>query len=145
MALETKDKSIAGVTYRVTQLTATKGRAVFVRLAKLFAGMAGAKNMEDRIAGILGKLSDDDLKFVCDVFASATQVHAPGDKGWPQLSDVFDLHFAGRYLEMFQWLAFCLEVNFSGFFPGVDIAGLAQAATSGSISPKGATGSSGGS
>ena len=40
------------------------------------------------------------------------------DLKMPRLDGVFDEHFAGRYMEMVQWLAFCVQVNFQGFFKG---------------------------
>lgn len=150
MALQPQDKTIGGSTYRVTPLVATQGRAVFVRLAKMLGSAAaggGEKgNLYESLARVLENLNETDLAFISDAFARQTQLQM--ERGWVQLSDAFDLHFAQRYLEMFQWLAFCLEVNYSGFFRGIgaDVGeGLAALVSSRSSSPKGVTGSSGGS
>jgi hypothetical protein len=37
----------------------------------------------------------------------------------PLVSKNQDGHFAGRYLEFFQWIIFGLEVNFTPFFSGM--------------------------
>jgi hypothetical protein len=58
---------------------------------------------------------------VCNIFADSTDVVIHDDKGKrePQLSKIFDLHFAGKYDEMLAWLIFCVEVNFGSFFDGL--------------------------
>jgi len=124
MQLETKSKKIGQYDYRVTQLDALSGRKLFIRLAKIAGPALGefdTKDAQKSIAAVLGKiaasLSDEDMDAFCDVLAKTTEV-AGGEYNQrsPQLADVFALHFAGKYLEMFQWLAFALEVNFGDFF-----------------------------
>jgi hypothetical protein len=124
MQLSTQKKKIGPYEYRVTQLDALAGRALFIRLAKIAGpafGSFDAKNPQKSIADVFGKvaagLSEEDLTVFCDVLGRSTEV-AGGEysERSPQLNDVFALHFAGKYLEMFQWLAFALEVNFGSFF-----------------------------
>ena len=121
-----KTRLIGKNTYTVTPLSAIPGRRVFVRLAKVL-GPAVAKGASvkgddsqatiEAFAGLMGALSEDDIDFFCDTFAASTTVRLNGKE--PDLAGIFDLHFAGNYLEMFRWLAFCVEVNFGDFFAGL--------------------------
>ncbi|MBS2020454.1 MAG: hypothetical protein JST00_46785 [Deltaproteobacteria bacterium] len=119
--LKQEEKIIGGYRYKVTQLDAVKGRRAFMRLMKV-VGPAYSKGATSGIEGALedlvSRLSEDDVDHFCDVFAKTTQVSG-GDltEGRePFLRDIFMFHFAGRYLEMVQWLVFCCEVNFASFF-----------------------------
>lgn len=101
MALETRSKTINDTEYEVRQLDAITGRRVLTRLQR------AAKSM-----------SDEDMDFLCDSFAPSTCVISTNEKGQrvaPKLSAIFGLHFAGKYDEMTEWLAFCIEVNFGSF------------------------------
>lgn len=143
--LETRERTIDGFAYKVTQLTARTGNKVGMRLTKTLAGAAGAKDVESALGGIIAKLSEEDLEFICDTLARQTQVQLEPGK-WPMLSDVFDIHFAGRYLEMLKWLGFALEVNFGAFFRVLlQSADGAEKGSSVSKFLRIATGSSGGS
>lgn len=135
--IETKDKTIGGVLYRVSQLGALTGRGVLVRLVKLVGGglvgalVSGGLKGLDRgaLATSLGKVvdgfSEEDLAYFCDLFSPLTQV-ITRDKAGKQLNQLlantFDLHFAGKYREMGQWLLFALEVNFGSVFQGLAVA-----------------------
>ena len=102
--LETRSKTINGTEYKVTQLDAIRGRKVLARM--------------QRVAGNMNQMSDEDMDYLCDVFAPSTCVVSTNDHGQrvePQLSKIFGLHFAGKYDEMAEWLAFCVEVNFGSF------------------------------
>lgn len=122
--LETQRRDIGGVTYEVRQLDAVRGRRVFMRFAKVVAPALGALKAagkmapDEALAHALGQLvngvTEDDLDFFCDAFAPTTCM-VEGSKR-PELAKCFELHFAGRYLELLQWLAFCFEVNFGTFF-----------------------------
>lgn len=122
--LETQRREIGGVTYEVRQLDAVRGRRVFVRFAKVVAPALGAlkaaakMSPDEALAYALGQLvgnvSEEDLDFFCDVFAPATCLVEGNNR--PELAKRFELHFAGKYLEMLEWLAFCFEVNFGSFF-----------------------------
>lgn len=123
---KTETRVIDGVEYRVTQFGALEGRKVLLRLLKavgpLFAAFAelkgeGEGKLKDAIPHLdsaLNGLKEEDLEYLCDVFARCTEVKLNGK--WPNLPDVFDLHFTGKYISMFAWLKFCVEVNFSDFF-----------------------------
>lgn len=106
MPRELKERTISGTTYRVHQLGALQGRKVLARLGKVLAVV-----QSDKLESLL---AEDEVDYLCDTFGRTTEVHL-GDK-WPQLSDVFDEHFAGRYADLLSWLMFALEVNFGSFF-----------------------------
>lgn len=115
-------KKIGKTTYRVTPLGAKQGCKVFTRLANLLgSGLKGAGPGMDRFAAFgtaLESLKDSDFEYFCDAFAPVTEFNT-GDQRWPHLSDFFDDHFAGNYLEMLEWLEFAVEVNFGDFFDAV--------------------------
>lgn len=121
--LAQKSKSIGGYTYKVTTLPATVGSSV---LTKTFNSVGPAFKSADGLGGLetIGSLfehlKEDTVRFLCDTFSAQTIVTG-GDYGSkePMLSDVFDVHFAGKYQDLLQWLLFCFEVNFSGFFAGL--------------------------
>lgn len=138
MAIETRDRTISGTAYRLTQLGALEGRTMLVRLVKLlgpgvgsFVGGAGrgalnpasgadsvlAMGAGEAIHELCARLDATELGQIMDVFAANTTVVISREQE-PRLSDVFDAHFAGRYDAMLQWLRWCLEVNFASFFGG---------------------------
>lgn len=105
--VQTKEKTIDGNTYAVTQLGAIRGSQVFVRLMKM-VGPAFLGEKKD-FAKAFEALREEDFKYLCDVFSERTFVD-----GKP-LDKIFDFHFAGKYGAMFQWLFFCIETNFGDF------------------------------
>ena len=125
MAFKTEEKKIGPCTYKVTQLGAIKGRAAFLRLVKVLGPMlGGAVDQDGKVRDKdfdLGKLfasmtlDEDDLTYFCDLFGERTFVVKPDGK-MPRLDNVFDEHFAGQYIDMVQWLAFAVKVNFADFF-----------------------------
>jgi hypothetical protein len=123
--LETRSKSIDGFEYRVTQLGAKQGRVVFTRLAKVL-GQAMA-DKDNPIAALASSLDPGDVDYLCDTFAPVTTVNIQGKE--PRLSDIFDMHFAGKYGPLLKWLGFCMEVNFGSFLDemGINIAGQSLA------------------
>lgn len=141
---ETRKETIGEYTYETTQLGALTGRKAFARIAKLAApALAAAGDGDNPIAALAKAFGDEDVDYFCDVFAPTTTVTggAYGSKQ-PQLSGVFDLHFAGKYMDLTKWLLFCLEANFGSFFSELGLSPLA-AKESPSPSPKDATGQSG--
>lgn len=149
---EQKSTRIGAYSYKVTQLDAVTGRRAFTRLFKI-AGPAMAQlenGMNEKALGgalteLVTRLESADIDYFCDTFAEVTEVSGGKyTKASPQLNEVFSVHFASSYLEMFQWLVFCMQVNFSSFFVGVGqlLAGLA-ARKSDSTSPTPSTGGSG--
>lgn len=115
MALQQKKKTIGVHTYTHTQLLAGQGRKVLTRLLKLLAGSTTSGGSVN-LAGIASMLNDDDLDFLCDVFAEQTIVSGGPYKSAQPLKQVFQTHFSGNYGEMINWLKFCVEANFSTFF-----------------------------
>jgi hypothetical protein len=141
---ETKERAIGtrGYVYHVTQFGAREGGRVLVRLLKLVGGAAGeAVQSEDDIdMGTIGKMianlaesvSEADFDMLVDTFMKTTHVSG-GDYRAPMplaAEGVFDLHFAGAYAELGQWLLFAIEVNFGSFFGEAGIVRQAKAAVS---------------
>lgn len=123
--IESKKKFIGRYEYTVTQLTAKTGRAAFLKMAKLAAPIIGAgiaagvkkeadANVTATLQNVAQSISVEDFEWFCDVFAKTTTVQLASNQN-PQLSGIFDIHFAGHYFEMCSWLGFCLEVNFGSF------------------------------
>ena len=123
MAISVQDRVIGGCTYRVRALGGLTGRSVGLRLFRLAgsAFSAGTKDLGAVFAKLAMSLGDDDLTYFCDVFATHTQIIKAGVKAAPTLDmpGIFDLHFAGNYLDMVNWLRFCVEVNFGSVFSGL--------------------------
>lgn len=117
--LETKNKTINGTTYKVTQLGVRKGTQVLLRIVNKLGLLAKAEGggVEGIIGAVAQNLTEEDFNFLCDAFLPMTLVSTLG-KEIP-LKNHFELHFAGKYWEMCEWLAFCLEVNFSDFLDGL--------------------------
>lgn len=114
---------IGATTYAVTPVGAGIGLQVAARLAHLIAPMLAAGGGGDPKEVGARVLRDflqspalfDHVKFLCDSFALGTVIQGQG--GAPvQLSTCFDVHFAGDYGALLEWLAFALEVNMSSFF-----------------------------
>ena len=142
MAFKTESKIIGGLEYKVSQLGAIKGRTAFLRLVKALGPVVGglvdpkgAPRQSLDLADMFGKLAltDADLTYFCDIFSEKTFV-VKGSQ-MPRLDNVFDDHFAGRYLDMVQWLAFCVQVNFADFFGGALIAAVDPASPSAPTQP----------
>lgn len=134
--LESQQKRIGDIDYQVTQLPAPAGRRLLVRLYKVLgpALAAALKSLPESSGGIsLGELqtsaigdamfelaqsiTEDELDHVCNVFASQTLFSRESGK-WLPLKDFEDSHWSGNYLQMFQWIGFCLEANYSSFLSG---------------------------
>jgi hypothetical protein len=128
MALKRETKVIGETEYQTTQLDAVTARRVFLRLAKLLAPMAaeigdgkgGGEKMFRALATAIQSASEEDLDYFCDQFAKVTDVVIVDEKGnrkAPRLSSIMALHFVGdKFGDLFDWLLFCLEVNFGSFF-----------------------------
>lgn len=185
MPIERHETTIAGTGYRMDTLGAVKGSAVALRvlppmvaalssaLSRLEPGKSIDKLNWTDLAGAIGgaavlleKLSEADLKFICDAFAEKTTVGVttPQEKAageetvrWFPLRAVFDDHFAGEYEALGQWLLWGIQVNrFLGRLSGsltkaaASMAQVRQAPpgtaqeASPSTSPTGSTGSAGG-
>jgi len=119
---------VDGVTYELTPFGARQGRRVFARLTQTIgpALAAATKDTQDLEAaiGTLTKAVDPDLvDELCDACAPHCRVQI-GAK-MPELTpEVFDEHFAQRYVAMLQWLLACLRINFSDFLDGAKVGAL---------------------
>ena len=132
---QTKEKVIDGTTYRVTLLGARAGRAMLVRLTKLIGpalasfveGTLQAKGgatesistgIAEAVRELTARISEAEFASISDELAKHTAVVVDDgrERREPQLSDIFDAHFSGRYAAMMAWLGFALEANFASFF-----------------------------
>jgi hypothetical protein len=128
MGLEVKERQIGRATYRVTQLGFKAGRAAMVRLTKLLGpvlsrSLEGANGRALSVAGLAGgvlelseRLSEQDLTYFCELFGEKTELVLDDGKRPILLPAYQETWFAGQYQELFQWLAFCVEVNYADFF-----------------------------
>src|SRR3954463_14684634 len=113
MSLDTKSLTIGDYTYNVTTLDAIKGRKAFVRLANAIGPVFdNVREETDFVRNILTKLSAADVDHFCDLFGATTSVTGGvyEDKSPQLIGKTFMEHFAGNYLDMFEWLAFAVEV-----------------------------------
>lgn len=106
---QTKSKVICDTEYEVTQLGAIKGTKVFTRVLRLM----GPAFLDKSPGKFFDSLKEEDVEYLCQTFSPLTLV-----KGQGQLDGIFDVHFAGRYDALVQWLVFCLQVNFGSFLEG---------------------------
>ncbi len=139
---EVKSKEINGVTFEVTQLGFKSGRAVFMRVSKLIgpslAALAhGAPSLKTvtsealltALSKALMTVNDDDLEYLASQFGETTRFHKGDPSKSPFLkADNREELFSGNLVLFFQWLMFCLEVNFSDFLAAW--AGLSASAPS---------------
>ena len=121
MMRESKTKVIGGEEYQVTQMGAVKGSQVFVRLVKVLGPLMG-----DNLEAALSALKEEDVTYLINAFQPYTMIQGKGD-----LSGFFDVHFAGKYKEMLEWLFFSVEVNFGSFLGANGLAALAGTAAKG--------------
>lgn len=121
--MKSDSTEINGTTYKVTQVGAKVGRRIMLKLASAL-GAATTKPGAEAIEAAIQAIDPDDFDFLCDAFAANTKIvlntvtaKGPGQIEQP-LSGVFDSHFAGNYVAMIKWLAFCFKLNFADFFDG---------------------------
>jgi len=142
---ETRETTIDGCTYRVTQLGATTGAQVMFRLGRAFAAvMASVSQGELDLAA----LSPSDFDWIVVTMKASTKFDLVDTVGGGtvrtvDLAPLFDEHFAGRYGQMLEWLKFALEVNFGPLADAVRSVLSGVTALSDSSRPKAATGSAG--
>ena len=153
MALQTMDKMIGGRLYRVAQLPAFQALDLLEQLTVLAGpalgalvknGMKGQVDFESGAVRLFSSLGGGKLRALASgLLASTTVELSPGKS--PRMLDVFDVEYAGRLSEVFQVLAFALEVQFADFFDAAkDLLGeflAAQASASNSPSASSLAGS----
>jgi len=137
---ETREISIDGTVYQVTQLGTRLGRKHLVTLLKFigpgigtFIGSLGrapgsgdaaleaglAAGAGEALHELSGRLNEAQLVEVMDDFAKYTVVVVSPELS-PRLLDIFEDHFAGRYDLLARWFMFCLQINYQSFFVGAD-------------------------
>lgn len=151
--MKSDSKVIGGFRYRMTQVGASTGNQIILRLSRplsaLFADAArkGTKLTKEDLLGsvdkALGALAPEDLDFIAAALAARTSVWLPDGTTAPKehaLTIVFEEHFAGRYGEELAWLRWGIELN--RFF-GDALEWLSQLGASKSDSPTESTGGTG--
>lgn len=123
--LKSFSKTIGNNNYSVTALGASEGRKMLVRLVKVLGpsaldlivmaktGTLAGAHVNNIFAGIAERLSVEDLDYAVATFGASSQVTRPDGTTVPLTLQTQELHFAANYAEMFQWLGFCLEANYS--------------------------------
>lgn len=127
LSAQAQEKEIDGVTYKSWPISFSKGRPALMRLlgilSPVLSSMVGAKSKADTAAALFGalpaSLSDADLAYFAKLYGDAAQYKGEDGNWVPLIEKSQPAHFEGRYLAYFQWLAFCSEVNFAGFFTGM--------------------------
>lgn len=120
--METRERQIGEVTFRVTQFGARQGLSVLTRLMKLVGpGLQAAAAGDDgqAIAALVGSIEPGELVSLADDFASRTSLKrlaqtAAGPKmvDAGALATQFDEVFADRYDDLIEFLVFAIVVNF---------------------------------
>lgn len=117
-----QERQIGEFGYRVTQFGAKQGLCVLTRLMRLGgpAMRAGAEMNSDSAAlgALLGALEPGEVLSLAEEFAGKTQLvrmltsQAGQTPIATPLGPDFDSHFADRYDELVEYLAFAIMVNF---------------------------------
>jgi hypothetical protein len=161
---QAQTRVIDGVEYEVLPLPGKMASSYLNRMLRMLApglgvaasaiglGQADESALGGGLAGVLERFTEAEKNAFEDVFARHTFITLE-DGRKPKLSEVFDIHFQGDMGGWAQWFAFCLEVNFQGFFSvakskllaaaGAHAEKLKAARASSSSSPPAATGGSG--
>lgn len=115
--LKTKETTIDGKNFKVTQLGYSDGIELLTKLLSI-AGMAfdnGAGKESFSLGRLAANLKANDLKSVIEKLANRTLIEREsGSDKWPKLEPEIDL--AGDYSLMVRWLKFALEVKLRRFF-----------------------------
>lgn len=116
---EPETRDINGCTYTVTPMPTFEGLRLMQRLVKIIGPAAASAAKPGDVFAAIGaglgelaaRLEGDDLEQVVKALAKHSQVTDEGGKTRP-LAAAADMHFQGRYEDLFAWMAFALEVNF---------------------------------
>lgn len=115
---EPETKDIGGCTYAVAPLPTAEGLRLMARLVKVLGPAASAAAKPGDVFGQIGaalgelgsRLDGDDLVAITQALAKHTMVTEDGKAR--DLSKILDVHFQGRFDDLFAWVQFALEVNF---------------------------------
>lgn len=127
--VESKSKTIDGISYTVTQFPARRAFAIQARLIKTIGPALGAavgKGLKGEVdvAGALQKLADnvDPDALVALALELLQSTRANGKELGSDAA--FDAAFSGKLLHLYKVLAYVVEVNFADFFGAGGIGGL---------------------
>ncbi len=119
---EPQTTTIGAWRYSVKPLPAGQGLALMARLSKMLGpGVAalvandGSGAIGRALSGLLERVNPEEVVEIARQLAATTEVSQAGAKAPASLAEVFDVHFAGDYGPMMEWLKFALEVNFGPF------------------------------
>lgn len=136
MGLETKSKTIDGVTVDVTQFQPLKGAALGFRVLKALGPslvrllpIIGADTKEEALGILLNSdldalgmslavLNPPDLDYILRASLEDAIATANGVRSDLNSDDKINAAFAGKTPALLKAAAFSLQVNFAGFFPG---------------------------
>lgn len=135
-------KNLGDITVRVTQVPVAKARSLLLVISKVVGPALGAAlkgldskdgkvDLADIKVGALGdaiqvffeRVDEATLTKMDEMFRDTTELHK-GDDRWVPLKAEYDIVFRGEMGLYFQWLAHCLEVNYSSFFSAFKGGGL---------------------
>lgn len=126
--LSVESITIRDVRYKVRMMPAGLGLQVLARMLNVIG--PGVKNLRDEdatgdtLAKAFGALISDpalssQLDYFCDKFKQYSTVEIGGKEQELENTGVFDVHFAGNYYDLLQWLTFCFKVNHGSFLAEV--------------------------
>ena len=140
VASETQDKTFGEITARVEPLGAKKGRRLLVKLSRIVAPALGAlvgsgsavdlgPAKLERMATLLAThMHEDDVDALLTTMIPQTRFKKDESSDFVAGTEaIFDLLFAGRYMDQLRFLAFCLEVNYAGFLDEIKESGAVAA------------------
>jgi len=112
-----KDKTINGISFKVTQLGFEDGVELLTTLGNIVGPALANKDFSgdnpiSMLGQILAKADATQLKGIIQKLAQSTRIEREPNK-WPILEPEVDL--AGNYDLTFKWLGFALEANYGDF------------------------------
>lgn len=136
-----KTTTIDGWRYTVRPLPTSRGLSLVWRLARMlgpaFSALLAAA--DGGVEGAFGKALDalvervtpDELVDIARELAGTADIIQSGGSKSAALGEVFDVHFAGDYLALLDFLRFALETNFGPFVEGLRRRGAERKAAAG--------------
>ena len=112
-----QQRDIDGVNYEVWPLPLGLAQTILLKFVRAIGAAAEAADANDaaQFAALAKALPDSELSFIAGKFGDASAYEEDG-KMVPLIARTQEFHFAGRFDAYLQWLLFCAEVNFAGFF-----------------------------
>lgn len=130
---------IDGHDYEITQLGALRGRKLWLKLLHVIAEplktLGSLEKLDEQalakvVASAIEGLDEATVEEFCEVYGQSCTVRV-GER-WPTLTgEVFDQHFARRYVSMSKWLLECTTYNFADFLGDSSLGSLAEKLRSG--------------